>query len=83
MESAMTSNSRASKTFHDLRGLLAPIQSHKKYCHTFAFLARVWTCKESYARNLQLSSRAISEKRFELVRIEVQRILEEELSQRQ
>ena len=80
-ESAMTSNSRALKTFNDIRSLMAPIKCNKKYCHTFAFLARVWTCEERYVRDLQLSSRGISEKRFQLVRIEVARILDEETQQ--
>ena len=78
----MTSNSRALKTFQDIRHLMEPIKCNKKYCHTFAFLARVWTCGERDVRDLQLSSRGVSEKRFQLVRMEVERILEEEHSHR-
>ena len=74
----MASHTRSLKTFQDIRGLLAPLKCHRKYEHTFAFLARVWTCKESYARNLQLSARRISEEKFELVRTEVKRILDED-----
>ena len=79
----MSSHSRSKITFHDLRHLLAPIQLRKKYCHTFAFLARVWACEESYVRNLQLSARKISEERFEQVRVEVDRILKEEFIPRE
>lgn len=75
----MTSHAQSMKTFQDIRGLLAPLKCHKKNGHTFAFLARVWACKESYARNLQLSARRVSEKRFQLVRTEVERILKEEI----
>ena len=74
----MSSHSRSKITFHDLRQLLEPLKCQKKYCHTFAFLARVWACKENYVRNLQLSARKISEERFEQVRVEVDRILKEE-----
>ena len=77
----MTANTRqkAKITFSDIRNLLAPIKFHKKYNHTFAFLARVWACEERYVRNLQLSAREVSEKRFDLVRLEVERILKEEI----
>ena len=78
----MTSNSRALKTFQDIRKLMESIKCNKKYCHTFAFLARVWKCEEKYVRDLQLSARGISEKRFHLVRMEVERILEAEHSHR-
>lgn len=79
----MSSNSRSKISFQDIRQLLEPIKCQKKYCHTFAFLARVWACKESYVRNLQLSARKISEERFELVRVEVDRILKEEFIPRE